>query len=586
MERLESYRVNEQMELVTLIGKFQLIQIWEQNFLSAAYWFQQFPEFKELPMDVKLEILKSVWMIWLRLEKLSETAEYQRKQVLGSDLFKFAEGSCMDIKESEVDLSWLSKYSFGQMKSFLLPNVDKFWKFPLQLMMNLNPSNTELNFMLIQLCLSDAQKRASLETRTVIEHILAEPKLFGPKTMPSAIYITGPCKICEQPAHGNHFGVVSCRACAAFFRRAGAKNAKSQDIICQRGNCRIFEDGQYRCKACRLKKCLDAGMDSSKFHTGRDLLSVSHTSQKPLGPQSLANFLGRPEFILCFEPDKISTEKITIDCSYLINKAIQVFHEETVSTTPYNFDNSLDQLTFAMERVKSERANQELTIVASIEKNRLFYYWEQNFLGVAKWFRQFPEFMNLSMDVKIDILKHTWMMFGRLTNLVETANYQRREVLGSNVFKISDGSCMDIEESEVDVSWCTNYSFKQLNALLLPDMNKFWRIPLELMLKLNPTNTELNFMLIQLCLSDALKRASPGSREVIENILAAQANNLHDYYNRKMKNPNYSGRLTKMMKIVQLLEGDARFQREKIQLARVFDLFSVEYTHPEMFEIL
>ncbi|CAL2043267.1 unnamed protein product [Caenorhabditis brenneri] len=389
--------------------------------------------------------------------------------------------------------------------------------------------------------------------------------------MPPAIYITGSCKICDQPAHGNHFGVVSCRACAAFFRRAGAKNAKSQDIICQRGNCRIFEDGQYRCKACRLKKCLDAGMDSSKFQTGRDLLSVSHSRLKPLGPQSLASFLGRPEFILCFEPDKTSTEKITIDCSYLINKAIQ---------------NSLDQLTFAMERMKSERANQELTIVASIEKNRLFYYWEQNFLGVAKWFRQFPEFMGLSMDVKIDILKHTWMMFGRLTNLVETAKYQRREVLGSNVFKFADGSCMDIEESEVDVSWCTNYSFKQLNALLLPDMDKFWRIPLELMLKLNPTNIELNFMLIQLCLSDALKRASPRTREVIEKILDAQANNLHDYYTRKMKNPNYSGRLTKMMKIVQLLEGDARFQREKIQLARVFDLFSVEYTHPEMFEIL
>lgn len=405
--------------------------------------------------------------------------------------------------------------------------------------------------------------------------------------MPSAIYITGPCKICDQPAHGNHFGVVSCRACAAFFRRAGAKNAtKSQDIICQRGNCRIFEDGQYRCKTCRLKKCLDAGMDSSKFQTGRDLISSSHTRPKISAPQSLANFLGRPEFILCFEPDKISAEKFIIDVSYLIEKAIQVFQADPISLEPYYFENSLDKLTFAMERMKSERASQELTIVASIEKNRLFYYWEQNFLGVAKWFRQFPEFMNLAMDVKIDILKHTWMMFGRLANLVETANYQRREVLGSNVFKFADGSCMDIEESEVDVSWCSNYSFKQLNALLLPDMDKFWKIPLQLMKKLNPSNTELNFMIIQLCLSDALKRAFAETREVIENILAAQANNLHDHYTRKIRNPNYSGRLTKMMKIVQLLEGDARFQREKIQLAIVFDLFSVQMSHPEMFEIL
>ncbi|EGT30943.1 hypothetical protein CAEBREN_01716 [Caenorhabditis brenneri] len=669
MERLKSHRVNEHMELVTLIGKFQLIQIWEQNFLSAAYWFQQFPEFTELAMDVKLEILKSVWMIWIRLEKLSETAEYQRKQVLGSDLFKFAEGSCMDIKESEVDLSWLSKYSFGQMKSFLLPDVDKFWKFPLQLMMNLNPTNTELNFMLIQLCLSDAQKRASPETRGVIEHILA-----GQADKLHDYYI--------KVKNPNYLGRLS----------------KMMKIV------QLIEgDNRYRCKACRLKKCLDAGMDSSKFQTGRDLLSVSHSRQKLQGPQSLANFLGRPEFILCFEPDKISTEKFTIDCSYLINKAIQVFQEENVSTTPYNFENSLDQLTFAMERMKSERANQELTIVASIQKNRLFYYWEQNFLGVAQWFRQFPEFMDLSMDVKIDILKQTWMMFGRLTNLVETANYQRREVLGSNVFKFADGSCMDIEESEVDVSWCTNYSFKQLNAcpppfislalvesvnsqlmvdisewflvepvqrfseelgtkmqnlrisfvkgetieilksawvvwlrlqksaetaeyrrkqevgdnihvwadrsclnieemeidvswctkysfgqikaLMVPDENKYWRHPMEVLYNLNPTNTELNFMLIQLCLTDALKKLPPESHGVIEHILATQADNLHNYYTRKMSNPNYSRRLSKMMKVVNLLEADARYQREKVHLATVFDVFSFEFSHPEMFEM-
>nr|AAO39191.1 nuclear receptor NHR-103 [Caenorhabditis elegans] len=131
--------------------------------------------------------------------------------------------------------------------------------------------------------------------------------------MPAPLFLSGPCEICGQKTSGRHFGVLSCRSCAAFFRRSATWSRKK--VQCVKGTCKIFEDGKFNCKQCRLKKCVEVGMDSKKFQTNRDLISSCSV------PQSLCNFLGRPEFILCCEPDKASVFKTTIDVTYLVDMA-------------------------------------------------------------------------------------------------------------------------------------------------------------------------------------------------------------------------------------------------------------------------
>ncbi|GMT05114.1 hypothetical protein PENTCL1PPCAC_27288, partial [Pristionchus entomophagus] len=62
----------------------------------------------------------------------------------------------------------------------------------------------------------------------------------------------GKCKICAGSAVGTHFGVASCRACAAFFRRALSSKNKFECFK----SCPESKD----CKKCRLDRCLAAGM--------------------------------------------------------------------------------------------------------------------------------------------------------------------------------------------------------------------------------------------------------------------------------------------------------------------------------------
>ncbi|MFH4982205.1 hypothetical protein AB6A40_008914 [Gnathostoma spinigerum] len=67
------------------------------------------------------------------------------------------------------------------------------------------------------------------------------------------------CSVCGDVADGYHYGVLSCRGCNAFFRRAITHN---MCFSCRRGgNCLVDKNARCACRACRLKKCEQVGMD-------------------------------------------------------------------------------------------------------------------------------------------------------------------------------------------------------------------------------------------------------------------------------------------------------------------------------------
>jgi hypothetical protein len=66
------------------------------------------------------------------------------------------------------------------------------------------------------------------------------------------------CRVCEQQGHGLHFGIIACRACSSFFRRSVAER---KTYKCRsKEDCLIKKGFRNACRACRYKKCLQAGM--------------------------------------------------------------------------------------------------------------------------------------------------------------------------------------------------------------------------------------------------------------------------------------------------------------------------------------
>ncbi|ESN98348.1 hypothetical protein HELRODRAFT_137617, partial [Helobdella robusta] len=66
------------------------------------------------------------------------------------------------------------------------------------------------------------------------------------------------CVVCGDSSSGLHYGVLSCEACKAFFKRTVQGNIR---YVCSSdGKCEITKKARRSCPACRMDKCLTMGM--------------------------------------------------------------------------------------------------------------------------------------------------------------------------------------------------------------------------------------------------------------------------------------------------------------------------------------
>ncbi|XP_021098075.1 nuclear receptor subfamily 1 group I member 3-like isoform X2 [Heterocephalus glaber] len=66
------------------------------------------------------------------------------------------------------------------------------------------------------------------------------------------------CVVCGDRATGYNFHALTCEGCKGFFRRVANKSTRRTCPFA--GSCEVSKAQRRRCQACRLQKCLDAGM--------------------------------------------------------------------------------------------------------------------------------------------------------------------------------------------------------------------------------------------------------------------------------------------------------------------------------------
>uniref|UniRef100_A0A914X2C1 Uncharacterized protein n=1 Tax=Plectus sambesii TaxID=2011161 RepID=A0A914X2C1_9BILA len=78
----------------------------------------------------------------------------------------------------------------------------------------------------------------------------------------------GTCAVCGDTAAKMHYGRMTCYGCKGFFRRA-IKN-KHRYICRYKRNCIIDKQQRNACRYCRMKRCIDVGMNPNAVQPDRD----------------------------------------------------------------------------------------------------------------------------------------------------------------------------------------------------------------------------------------------------------------------------------------------------------------------------
>ncbi|XP_053545092.1 estrogen-related receptor gamma-like [Bombina bombina] len=238
------------------------------------------------------------------------------------------------------------------------------------------------------------------------------------------------CLVCGDTASGYHYGVASCEACKAFFKRTIQGNIEYSCPVVN--DCEITKRRRKSCQACRFRKCLKVGMMKEGVRLDR-VRGGRQKYRRPIeveAPDPCSYFTSHHSL-----PGKKTTNKVV---SHLV---LVEPGEIFASPDPSLPDSDLHTLTTLCEII-----NRDLLITIG-------------------WAKHVPGFSVLSLVDQMALLQSAWMEI-----LVLGIVY--RSLPLSEELVVAENFLLDREQ-------CRNTGLLHLHAVLLQLIRKYRKTKLD-----------------------------------------------------------------------------------------------------------
>uniref|UniRef100_A0A1I7UWJ9 Nuclear receptor n=1 Tax=Caenorhabditis tropicalis TaxID=1561998 RepID=A0A1I7UWJ9_9PELO len=368
------------------------------------------------------------------------------------------------------------------------------------------------------------------------------------------------CKICGLIAHGVHFGVMTCRACAAFFRRYVVLNLK-YDCLKDEKRCSLDKIRRNSCRQCRYQKCIQMGMTPDNVQWNRDITITDRRSRNVKkqeveeSEECLDLSISKPSTSLCAimkAEDNFYTTSILSEINY--DNLDKVMHEIFVSDIPsttHGYFASLNPLYRFVEGLKLVRKPQRTETIEfenRLSMETLLPHWRAQAKHTAILSMHSMAFRNISLTEKSRIYKTIWQNIYRLERIQMSTEIFGGKCVSEKKLAISCEKAIQLDSLFFDIEGVARNNLR----LSLQDYKAFAERCVEEVAKplgqLHLSIEEVAFLILNFVLHN--EESIRGESLVICNEFRDNiANDLHEYY---LKNDvvNYAPRIRKIMNIV------------------------------------
>ncbi|XP_035919031.1 steroid hormone receptor ERR2-like isoform X2 [Anopheles stephensi] len=233
------------------------------------------------------------------------------------------------------------------------------------------------------------------------------------------------CLVCGDVASGFHYGVASCEACKAFFKRTIQGNI---EYTCPASNdCEINKRRRKACQACRFRKCLLMGMLKEGVRLDRVRGGRQKYRRNPCSNpyqmqiiQSNQQYTAQTledikilEVLSSFEPDPLSigggsdmvatgeerngtgqTSSSSFSSASSSSSSTSSTGSNSPGATAAAADSGLDRMVMGSD------AQEILSVLSDI--------YDKELVGVIGWAKQIPGFTDLPLNDQMRLLQVSW----------------------------------------------------------------------------------------------------------------------------------------------------------------------------------